>query len=96
MCIQVSIHLQGPPDPFPVPMFKQDVEESLAKKIFTDDDRKYICRVLATMLQTYVQRPSIKQCEIVAKALVREFPFLKEYVSFVGEIFPSALNIFSL
>lgn len=77
----LHLHLLGPPDPFPVPMFKQDVEESLAEKKFTDDDRKYMCRVLGTVLQTYVQRPSIKHCEIVAKALVRKFPFLKEYVS---------------
>ena len=85
-------HLQGPTDPFPVPMFKQDVEESLAEKKFTDDDRKYMCRVLATVLQTHVQRPSIKQCEIVAKALVRKFPF---FVSFVCQIaFLSISNVF--
>ena len=60
MCTNVLfLHVQGPPDPFPVPMFKQDVEESLAEKKFTDDDQKYMCHVLATVLQTYVQRPSI-------------------------------------
>ena len=62
-------------------MFKQDVEESLEKRRLTNDDRKFMCRVLATVLQTHVQRPSVAQCEIVAKALVRKFPFLKEYVS---------------
>ena len=61
-------------------MFKQDVEDSLARKL-ANDDRKYMCRVLATVLQTYVQRPSVAHCEVVAKALVRKFPFLKEYVS---------------
>ena len=76
--------MQGAPDPFPVPMFKQDVEESLAEKKFTDDDRKYKCCVLGTVLQTYVQRPSIKHCEIVAKAVVRKFPFIKEYVSYIS------------
>lgn len=63
-------------------MFKQDVEDSLAEKKLTDDDHKYMCRVLATVLQTYVQRPSLKQCENVAKALIRKFPFLKEHVSY--------------
>ena len=56
-------------------MFKQDVEESLGRKKLTNDDRKYMCRVLATVLQTHVQRPSVAHCEIV------KFPFLKEYVS---------------
>lgn len=74
--------LQGPPDPFPVPMFKEDVEEALAKRKLSDDNRKYMCRVLATVLQTHVQRPSsVSNCEVVGKALVRKFPFLKEYVS---------------
>ena len=76
------LYIQGPPDPFPIPMFKQDVEESLEKKKMPNDDRKYMCRVLATVLQTHVQRPSIAHCAIVAKALVRKFPFLKEHVSF--------------
>ena len=53
----------GTSDPFPIPMFKQDVEES--RKKFADDDREYMCRVLTTVLQTYVQ---IKQREIVANA----------------------------
>ena len=69
------------PDPFPVPMLKEDVEKSLSQKKLCADDRKYIVRVLATVLLTHVQKPSMRQCEVVAKALVRKFPFLKEYVS---------------
>ena len=57
------------------------MEESLGEKKLSHDDRKYMCRVLGTVLQTHVQKPSMKHCEIVAKALVRKFPFLKEYVS---------------
>jgi len=38
--------------------------------------------VLATVLLTYVQKLSMRHCEVVAKALLRKFPFLKEHVSF--------------
>lgn len=69
------------PDPFPVPMLKEEVEKSLTEKKLCADDRKYIVRVLATVLLTHVQKPSKRHCEVVAKALVRKFPFLKEYVS---------------
>ena len=34
--------LQGPPDPFPVPMFKEDVEEALAKRKLSDDNRELV------------------------------------------------------
>ena len=68
------------PDPFPVPMLKEDVEKSQVRKNCAGD-RKYIVHVLATILLTHVQKPSMRQCEVVAKALVRKFPFLKEYVS---------------
>ena len=62
-------------------MFKMDVEKSLSEKKLCADDRKYIVWVLATVLLTHIQRPSKRQCEVVAKSLVRKFPFLKEYVS---------------
>ena len=62
-------------------MLKADVERSLSKKKLCADDRMYIVRVLATVLLTHVQKPTKRQCEVVAKALVRKFPFLKEYVS---------------
>ena len=64
-------------------MFKEEVETSLSHRKLCDDDRKYIVRVLATVLLTYIQKPSMRQCEVVAKALVRKFPFLKEYVSII-------------
>ena len=46
------------PDPFPVPMMKEEVEQSLSKKKLCADDRKYMVRVLATVLLTHIQKPS--------------------------------------
>ena len=37
-------------------------------------------RILATILLSHVSRPSMKDCELVAKDLVHKFPFLEEYV----------------
>ena len=37
--------------------------------------------VLSTMLTSYIQRPSMKQCSIVAESLLAKFSFLKESVS---------------
>lgn len=69
------------PNPFPIPIFRAHTQQNLDAKKLADDDRKYIVRVLATMLCTYVPRPSMKHCEIVAKSLVLKYAFLKEYVS---------------
>ena len=69
------------PDIFIVPLFRKSTEENLAKKVFYPDDRKYMVRVLATTILSQVSRASMKDCEIVAKALVQKFPFLQEYVS---------------
>ena len=74
--------MQTTPNPFPIPMFRVDTEANLKDKKLGDDDRKYIVRVLATVLCTYVQRPSMRDCEIVAKSLVAKYSFLKEHVSF--------------
>ena len=48
-----------------------------------DDDRKYIVRVLATILTSYIRRPSMRHCGIVADSLVAKHTFLKESVSFI-------------
>lgn len=69
------------PDPFPIPRFRADTEQNLAQRKLADDDRRYMVRVLATVLCTYVQKPSVHDCEIVSKSLVAKFQFLKEYVS---------------
>lgn len=66
---------------FPIPVFRPSTEENLANKKIADDDRKYIVRVLATMLLSYVQRPRMDDCDIVARSLLRKFSFLKESVS---------------
>lgn len=52
----------------------------MAEKQFGCDDRRYMVRVLATMLLSHISRPSMKDCELVAKALIQKFPFLEEYV----------------
>lgn len=44
-------------------------------------------RVLSTMILTHVSKASVHDCEHVGKALVRKFPFLKEYVSLMLPVF---------
>lgn len=66
-----------------MPLFRQSTEENLANEIFYPDDRKYMVRVLATMILTHTSKASVSDCEYVAKALVQKFPFLKEYVSYI-------------
>ena len=62
-------------------MLRESTEENLKNKIFYPDDRKFIVRVLATMMLATGSRATTSDCDRVAKALVRKFPFLKEYVS---------------
>ena len=64
-------------------MFRGSTEENLSNKRLGEDDRKYMVRVLATMLCTYVQHPSMKDCSIVAESLLRKYSFLKESVSII-------------
>ena len=63
------------PRPFPIPKFRPNTDKIYTK---TDSDRKYMVQTLATMLMTHVQRPSMQQCGIVAKALVGMYSFLKD------------------
>lgn len=69
------------PQPFPIPVFRESTETNIRNKKLADDDRKYMVRVLATMLTTYVQRPSMNHCAIVASSLLAKFSFLRESVS---------------
>ena len=66
------------PHPFPIPTFRPSTAESLLKKVLTDADRKYMVRTLSTILMTYVTRPGMEDCNIVAKALVHEWKFLND------------------
>ena len=43
-------------------------------------------RVLGTVLCTYVQRPTMKNCRTVTASLVRKYAFLKEAVSEIFNI----------
>ena len=53
-------------------------EENLANKLLTDTDRKYVVQTLATVLMTQIQRPSMKDCQVVAQSLIAAHPFLKD------------------
>ena len=68
------------PDPFPIPTFRKHTQARLLAKQLTPDDRKYMVTVLGTMLLTYVEKASKRQCLGVAQSLVRKYPFLKEPV----------------
>ena len=59
--------------PFPVPDFCTQTE---AGKILTESDRKYIVQTLATLLTTYVPRPSIQNCKKVARAFLDKHTFI--------------------
>ena len=69
------------PDPFPIPTFRARTEANLSQRKLADDDRKYMVRVLGTLLCTYVQRPTMKNCRTVTASLVCKYAFLKEAVS---------------
>ena len=66
------------PKPFPIPTFRSTTEKNFHNKLLTDCDRKYVVQTLATVLMTHVQRPSLSDCDIVAKALVHKFSFLND------------------
>lgn len=70
------------PNPFPIP---ESTENSLSIKRLTGGDRKYIVRVLATMLSTYMQKITTTHCANVANSLLRKYSFLKESVG--GPVF---------
>ncbi len=59
-------------------MFRHSTEENLSKYRLLTEDRIYMVQVLATVLMTYVQRPSKYQCSLVAKSLLRKLTFLQE------------------
>ena len=81
------------PDPFPIPHFRDHTQKKLENKQFDSDDRKYMVRVLATMLLAHVSRPTMKECEHVARALVQKYPFLDEYVSIKLLLVLTGLNL---
>ena len=58
------------PDTFSIPTFRKHTQARLLSKQMTPDDRKYTVSVLGTMLLTYVERASKKNCLSVGQALV--------------------------
>ena len=66
------------PSSFQIPLFRHGTMKNLDKQLLIDSDRKYMVQTLATVLMTYVQRPSLQRCGSVAKALTEKYPFLKD------------------
>ena len=64
--------------PFTIPKFRASTEANLTNKLLTDTDRKYVVQTLATVLMTQIQRPSMKDCQVVAQSLIAAHPFLKD------------------
>ncbi len=64
------------PDPFPLPRFRYETEENFKKGILLDTDRKHCVQTIAMTIMQYVSRPSLGQCGLVAKALMKKYPFL--------------------
>ena len=59
--------------------------DNFQQQVLTDSDRKYVVQTLATMLMTYVQRPSLNDCGVVAKSLLQTYHFLKDNTGSDGE-----------
>lgn len=57
-------------------MFRVETEVRLKKKSCTEQDRKYMVQTLTTVMMTYVQRPSLNDCQVVSAALHKKFKFL--------------------
>ena len=74
----MQLQEESVPDPFPIPKFRIKTEENFKEKVLTDGDRRYVVQTLATMLMTHVQRPSLSDCNIVAKSLVAKYAFLND------------------
>ena len=49
-----------------------------SKAVLTNTDRVYVVQTQATLLMTYVQQPSLSQCQTVAKAFIDKYPYLKD------------------
>lgn len=51
---------------------------NLKNQMLLDVDRKYCVQTLATVLLQYVSKASLKNCGVVAKAMINKYPFLKD------------------
>ena len=61
-----------------MPKFRPSTEENFGRCCLTDTDRKYVVQTMATMLMTYIQKPSLHYCGVVARALTEKYDFLKD------------------
>ena len=63
---------------FPMPKFRPATEKNLRAKLIVDKDRKYIIRTMATIVMSFIDRPTMADCAVAAKALVTKYPFLQD------------------
>ena len=66
-------------------MFQVETEARLKKKSYTQADRKYMVQTLATMMMSYVQKPTIHNCQAVSEDLHKKYRFLGGESSEVSE-----------
>lgn len=59
-------------------MFRPSTIKNFENGLLVDPDRKYVVQTLGTMMMTYIQKPSLNHCSIVAKALINKYNFLKD------------------
>lgn len=65
----------------PIPVFRDIMQTNLDAGKYTEEDRLYMVRTVATMLCAFTTKPRVIDCEIPARALIEKYPFLKRVVS---------------
>lgn len=61
---------------FELPFFRPETRKNLKAKICTERDRRHIVRDLSTMLLATNSHPSLEDCAVPAKELIKAYPFL--------------------
>ena len=70
--------------PFPIPSFRSSTENNLAKGLLIDIAVNIMVQTLATMLMTFVPKPSLRHCQVVSQSLHGKFSFLGDESSEVN------------
>ena len=63
---------------FQLPIFRPETQKNLQAERLTERDRRYIVRTLSTMLLSTNPHPSMSDCSVPAKAIVKEYTFLAD------------------
>ena len=61
-----------------MPIFHPETQKNLAAERLTERDRRYIVRTVSTMLLSSNPCPSMSDCAIPAKAIIKAYPFLAD------------------